>query len=262
MVDQTAVERQSPRLVGLQNGHCFIGEGVTLEQAPDHIHLEFEQPRRVLSSAVLNGGFSHARHFLNMKVSKQCPFALEDPAITLECYCQDRRWRGAAVGMMTAASMKSLRVVHDELAGESLAVVVTSGLDNARRAGDAAEFTALSSVPMKVGTINMAIVTSADLTDAAMVEMVTVATEAKTVALQELGIQSPVSGKLATGTGTDAIAVFSGDSAKLADPVRFVGKHTLIGERLAQMVIAALHSSINDLSKAHPPKNRQSESSC
>jgi len=232
----------------------FIAEGVTLEQTPDHIHLEFEKPHRVLSSAVLNGGFYQANHFLNMRVpprdSQHCPLELEDPAVTLKRYCHQKGWSGAAIGMMTAASMKSLRVVHDvlpgeALVGESLAVVVTTGLENARRAGDVAEFKALTSIPNKVGTINMAIVTSAYLTTAAMVEAVTVATEAKAVVLQELNIISPVSGGVATGTGTDAIAIFSGNDEKNRQPVKFTGKHTLFGERLAQLVIKALRSSIN-----------------
>jgi adenosylcobinamide hydrolase len=236
----------------------YVGEGVSLEHTPDHIHLEFETQRRVLSSAVLNGGFRQANHFLNMKVPKLCPIALEDPEKTLECYCRDRGWNEPAVGMMTAASMKSLRVVREALASESsvvesLAVIVTTGLDNARWAGDPADFSALASVPNKIGTINMAIVTSAQLTEAAMVEMITVATEAKVTALQTLEILSPVSGQLATGTGTDAIAIVSGEVGRERDrqPVRFVGKHTLMGERVAQMVIKALHSSINYSSKDH-----------
>ena len=251
-----------------------IAEGVTLQQTSDHIHLEFEKPQRVLSSAVLNGGFYQANHFLNMRVPKRCPLSLEgtvleDPEITLKRYCDERGWVGPTVGMMTAASMKSLRVAVDELrgkisAGESLAVVVTTGLANARRAGDSAEFTALTSIPNKVGTINMAIVTSAHLTTAAMVETVAVATEAKAALLQELGVLSPVSGEIATGTGTDAIAIFSGADEKNSEKVKFTGKHTLFGERVAQLVIKSLRSSINYLSqssntKGPPPKNKQSE---
>lgn len=226
----------------------FVGDGVMLEQTPDHVHLAFDRPRRVLSSAVLNGGFSHVSHFLNMKVSTECPLAVEDPAITLSRYCRDRGWQGDAIGMMTAASMKSFRAAYDRVGGESLAVVVTTGLGNARRAGDSAEGVELSSIPHQAGTINMAILTSAPLTDAAMVEMVSVVTEAKAAALQEQGVKSPVSGKLATGTGTDAVAIFSGDSGTLPEPIRFTGKHTLIGERTAKMVIETLHASINYLS--------------
>ncbi len=245
-----------------KNREFYLGEGVTLEQTSDHIHLAFDQPWRVLSSAVLNGGFCQVNHFLNMRVPKCCPIALEDPAKTLARYCCDRGWGEPAVGMMTAASMKSLRVVHEEIAGESLAVLVTTGLDNARRAGDPAEFSALASVPNKVGTINMAVLSSAYLTDAAMVEMVAVVTEAKAAALQELNVRSPLSGKLATGTGTDSIALFSNtkiseESGQNGQLVKFAGKHTLMGERVAQMVIRAVRSSIS-----YPSTGNQRETSC
>ena len=76
-----------------------IAEGVTLQQTSDHIHIEFEKPQRVLSSAVLNGGFYQANHFLNMRVPKRCPLSLEgsslkntvleDPEITLKRYCDE-----------------------------------------------------------------------------------------------------------------------------------------------------------------------------
>jgi iron complex transport system ATP-binding protein len=242
------VERELSRPLSGDSGSYCIGDGVILEQTPSHVHLAFQQPRRVLSSAVLNGGFSLVSHFVNMKVSTECPLDLEDPAITLRRYCRGKGWQGDAVGMMTAASMKSFRAAYDNVADESLAVVVTTGLGNARRAGDSAEGIELSTMPRKAGTINMAIVTSAALTDAAMVEMVSVIAEAKAAALQELGIKSPVSGRLATGTGTDAAAIFCGDIGTLHEPVRFTGKHTLIGERTAQMVIDTLHASINYLS--------------
>jgi adenosylcobinamide amidohydrolase len=247
-----AVEQELYHPVSSGHGHYFIGDGVMLEQTPNHVHLAFEQPQRVLSSAVLNGGFAQASHFVNMKVSTECPLDLEDPVITLRRYCRERGWQGEAIGMMTAASMKSFRATYDCVGGESLAVVVTTGLGNARRAGDASGCADLTSLPRKAGTINMAIVTSAVLTDAAMVEMVSVITEAKAAILQELGIKSPVSGKLATGTGTDAVAIFSGDSESQHERVRFTGKHTLIGERTAQMVIATLHDSINYLSAGQP----------
>jgi len=149
---------------------------------------------------------------------------------------------GPAVGMMTAASLASLRVMIEDIAGERLAVLVTTGLENARSAGDLAEHRSLDDVPSERGTINLAIVTSAQIADAALVEMVAIATEAKTAELHALGITSPLSGRLATGTGTDAIAVFSGHGAGRA---RFAGKHTLLGERLAVLVMQALHSSVN-----------------
>src|SRR5690606_11423614 len=121
-----------------------------------------------------------------------------------------------------------------------LLVAVTTGLANARRAGDLGEYRQLQDVPDKIGTINMAIVTSATVNTAVMVEALMIATEAKAAALQELGITSTASAGIATGTGTEAQAIFSGDRRQVA----FAGKHTLFGERLAQLTMTALRDSI------------------
>ncbi len=216
--------------------------GVYWSCTADRLHVRFARPHRALSCAVLNGGLCHASDFLNLRVAKDAQGTLEDPAVSLQRWSDRLQCSGMMVGMMTAASMRSLRVARETLSGEVLAVLVTVGLDNARRAGDRAEYRALDALPAQCGTINLAIVTSAQAEDATLVEMVAVATEAKVAVLQELGIASPLSGKPATGTGTDAIAVFAGNSSQRA---RFAGKHTLLGERLAVLVMQAIRSSLN-----------------
>lgn len=215
--------------------------GVLLEHTADHVHLEFDAPFRVLSSAVLNGGFFLASHYLNLRVAKQPDGPLAEPARTLRDYCEERGWIGTAVGMMTAASMNSLRVVRESLDGESLAVLVTTGLENARRAGDRADWRQLDTELSKLGTINTAIISSVELTAEAMVEIIALASEAKAAVLYELGVPSPVSGLPATGTGTDAIAVFAAQGGRR---VRYAGKHTLLGERIGQLMMQALRDSI------------------
>lgn len=215
--------------------------GVNLSCTGDLMHVRFSRPHRVLSCAVLNGGLRQADDFLNVRVAKQGAEPLEDPALSLQRLAEQLQCGGVTVGMMTAASMKSLRVACETTDGEALAVLVTSGLENARRAGDPAEYRSLDSLPAERGTINLCIVTSAQVADEALVEMIAVATEAKVAAMQELGVLSPVSGQLATGTGTDAIAVFSGHGHHR---VRFAGKHTLLGERLAVLVMQVIRESV------------------
>lgn len=62
-------------------------------------------------------------------------------------------------------------------------------------------------------------------------------TEAKAAALQEANIISPVSGLIATGTGTDSHAIVSGfGPAK----VRCCGKHVLFGEVLGELVMESV----------------------
>ena len=68
-----------------------------------------------------------------------------------------------------------------------------------------------------------------------------IVTEAKAAVLRESGIRSPVSNKIATGTGTDAIAVVSGHGP---ETVRYCGKHVLFGEILGRLVTDALTASV------------------
>ncbi len=75
-----------------------------------------------------------------------------------------------------------------------------------------------------------------------MVEAIMIATEAKTVALREADITSYKSTQVATGTGTDSIAIASSNGHPA---VNYCGKHVLFGEILSRLVIKALLSSIN-----------------
>jgi len=219
----------------------MLPDGVTIEQTDAHVHVEFSRPHRVLSSAVLNGGLVEADRILNLKVPKQCSAPLEDPAVTLSRYSSRRNWRGLTVGMMTAASMSSLRTKGESSQGVDITVLVTSGLSNARRAGDRAEFRRMDTDAAGAGTINIVALTNAAMTGAAMAEALMIATEAKVIAVQSLGISSPVSGDLATGTGTDCTAIVCGQASPL---IRYCGKHVLFGEILAKLVIETVTSSL------------------
>jgi len=194
----------------------------------------------VISSAVLNGGIVQADHIVNVRVPKRCA-SPEAPEKTLARYCADAGWGGALVGMMTAASMQSLQTAEKSEQGIDIMVLVTSGLSNPRCAGDRAECRKMVIPTEETGTINIIVITSAILTGSALVEALMIATEAKSSALQDAGIRSPVSGRIATGTGTDAIAVVSGHGPEI---VRYCGKHVLFGEILGRMVTATVASSI------------------
>ena len=92
-----------------------------------------------------------------------------------------------------------------------------------------------------VGTINLALATTLALTPAAQVETLATLTEAKAAALQSLDERSRVSDKIATGTGTDATAVFCADTG---EALQYTGKHTLFGEYAARLVIDTLTDAI------------------
>lgn len=218
----------------------LLTQYATLNHTSQHIHVDFSVPHQVLSSAVLNGGLVDADHIVNLRVSK-CLAAPNSPQDALTEYCDYANWNGFRVGMMTAASMDSFRMAKESVQGIDIIVLVTSGLANARRIGDRAEHRIMAAESKEIGTINIIMLTSAKLTGAAMVEAILMITEAKTAALQDAGIMSPVSNKIATGTGTDSVAVVNGQGP---DSVKYCGKHVLFGEILGRMVTETVTSSI------------------
>jgi len=221
-----------------------LTDKIQLEQTPDHIHVHFDTPYQVASSAVLCGGFTEASHILNLKVEKQAAgndAAVTSPEAILTRYCREHNWIGNTVGMMTAASMDSFRIFKTHRQEVDIIVLVTTGLSNARRAGDHAEYRKICPIVLDAGTINIICLTSIGMVPAAMIEAVMTATEAKAAALQNLDIKSPVSRETATGTGTDAIAIAANP---VAEKIKCCGKHVVFGEILARLVIEAVTASI------------------
>jgi adenosylcobinamide amidohydrolase len=107
----------------------------------------------------------------------------------------------------------------------------TAGRSNALRIGDPA-----TAGKIRPGTINLALVINQPLSASAMVEALAMVTEARTAAVLDAGIRSTRTDRLATGTGTDCVAV--------ASPLRgsahiYCGKHTAVGELIGK---AALRS--------------------
>jgi len=215
----------------------------TVELTGQFFHVEFETPTRMLSSAILNGGFQMADHFLNLKVDANFngeKTDFESPDYSLQKIVNSLKWKGNCVGMMTAALMSSFRKVRLEEQGVWIEVLVTSGVSNARRAGDKADYRFMNEECEKTGTINILAVTNAELSEASMVECIMMVAEAKSACLQDLNVLSPVSNLLATGTGTDSTAIACGAGPK----VQYCGKHVLFGEMLAKVTYKAILESL------------------
>ncbi|MCW4046885.1 MAG: adenosylcobinamide amidohydrolase [Candidatus Bathyarchaeota archaeon] len=79
-----------------------------------------------------------------------------------------------------------------------------------------------------LGTINLILLTNANLSNGALARAIITATEAKTAALQDLNVRSTSAPQhQATGTGTDNMIVVSGD---LGEPLLITSGHVKIGE--------------------------------
>ena len=204
------------------------GNGFELRVAEGNLLVLFEGSRRVLSSAVLNGGLKHARAILNHQVSKD--FDHRDPEEYLRMVVKGLSVEGDVVGLMTAADVSKYGISTQRRGDLSVTAIVTAGVSNAATCGESVSNSSLS-------TINTIVLVGAWMTNSCMVEAVKTATEAKCRALAYLDVRSAYGGELATGTTTDAIAI-----AELGGEKRFsyCGPGTKLGELIGRAVFEAV----------------------
>lgn len=200
--------------------------------------------RTVLSSAPRAGGVTRVRYILNHQVAansiakgdREKNARCADPARTLSQLALSLGIRDPFVGLMTAVSLADLvtvREAHDELWVEGF---VTVGTSNAVRAGEPVVLGQRMDSQTQAGTINLILVTNARLSISAMVGMVQVATEAKTAVLLRAKVKSWTGRSGATGTGTDAVVVVSGNGSRQ----RYSGTHTVLGELVGRAIETAV----------------------
>ncbi|MFG2901914.1 adenosylcobinamide amidohydrolase [Streptomyces zaomyceticus] len=184
---------------------------------------------RMVSSAVLGGGIGERAWVLNAQVPPG--YARLDPVSHLRDLAVGAGLEGAGVGLMTAASVADRCHAVDGGVG----AVVTAGIGvRGWAAGPEA-----GGVPVpRPGTINIIVSLPVPLTDAALVNAVATATEAKVQALVELGAD-------ASGTPTDAVCVAAPvattGNGTYAEP--FAGPRSLWGGRLARAVHTATRAA-------------------
>ncbi len=123
----------------------------SLEHTDSFVHLQFQQPVKMLSSAILNGGLQMADHFINLHVDANFNGAtdFENPKTTLMRLANTQCWQGNCVGMMTAANMTSLAQSGQQIENIWIKAFITAGLSNARCAGDTADYQQIGEVPEK-----------------------------------------------------------------------------------------------------------------
>jgi adenosylcobinamide amidohydrolase len=217
------------------------------------IYAIFKKPHRVISTCSINGGLrDDLGVLLNHQSCEPCNHkrpstgkAITQPEAYLKSVCLEESLdHRACASLGTAANMNYAAVEEMSFKGFTVVAVTTGGVEgNAGRAGDDARYyeshgkfiheddPEKQPVP---GTINTMLFINKTLTRGAMVRAIVTATEAKTVALQELNVNSRYSNGTATGTGTDQIGIASllGDEF----PLTGSGKHTKLGELIGKTV--------------------------
>ena len=136
-----------------------------------------------------------------------------------------------AQGAVAFLTSRNVAVHHLAVAREGDVIaqaVATVGLSNAERIGTRVDYSRRD-----WGTINVAVQLSGGLTQPALIEALSIATQARTAAVMDARFHLPTG--IATGTGTDCIAV-----AAPPGDIAFAGLHTDTGAALGRAVYTAV----------------------
>lgn len=222
-------------------GRVHTGSGVYIDARPRWLRVAFEEDHTLLGFPVVGSVRSTGRVVLWHEVKNaELPIDLD-----VTRFVRDRL---AAIGepvcptFLTSRSLAHVHVQTVAHGGVSATAVATVGLGNALRVGDTPGDCHM------VGTINVLCRVSVALDEAAMLEMLAIVVEARTLAIREASVVSRRSGAPASGTGTDCVIV--------ASPVRgaphaHAGKHTAVGHVVGLAVREAVREGALRWKESH-----------
>ncbi|MBT8341982.1 MAG: adenosylcobinamide amidohydrolase [Desulfatitalea sp.] len=236
-------------------------DGLEIHREDKIVYARFIIAHQVLSTCRVAGGlrdnidvlYNHQSCEPVGHMHQRTRRAINDPAGYRRMIC-DRfdlpAERCATLG--TAANMHHACIETRTFGDLIVTALCTGGVEaNAGRVGDPAAYMETAEGFEKVppnaalpgpGTINTMIFINRPLIPGAMVRVVMTATEAKTAALQELAVNSRYSEGLATGTGTDQIAVAAARTGH--KPLTSAGKHAKLGELIGRSVHRAVKAAL------------------
>jgi adenosylcobinamide amidohydrolase len=211
---------------------------LTLDLAPRWLVVRLSDEHVMTSWAPVGGGVCRARVVAWHEVQG----AELAPPIDAGQLLADRlaaRGLGGAVGLLTARRLDRHVRAISRRDGVIAEVVATVGLGNQLRVGDPPEIERAAAA----GTINILCRLSTPLTPAAALEALSIAAEARTVAVREAAVPSERTGRFATGTGTDCI-VIAAPVAVGQPAAAHAGKHTAIGHVIGAAVAEAIAQGV------------------
>ncbi len=245
--------------------------GVEIHREEKIIFARFLRPHTVLSTCRAAGGLRTDLQYLYNHQScepaghshRLSPKAYSDPLAYRQSICDRHNLPAEQCATLgTAANMHNVCIAVHSFRDLTVAAVCTGGVEgNAGRVGDPASVAEIADGFEKLppatavpgpGTINTLLFIGRPLIPGALARCIMTATEAKTAALQELAVNSRYSDGLATGTGTDQIAVAAMEDE--GPPLTSAGKHAKLGELIGRVVHEAITGTLarqNNLTPAN-----------
>ncbi len=189
---------------------------------------ELPAAMRVISSSIVGGGIGSVSWILNLTVDAD--YGRLDPDRHLLDVAQRLQLDGRGIGMMTAVDVKKFQTAQ----ADGVSACATVGVSRPVWAAELADTTNLTEPESGPGTINLIVMVPVTLSDAALVNAVATATEAKVQALLDHGVDG-------TGTASDAVAVLCVSDGTAE---RFGGPRSTWGARIARVVYDATAAGV------------------
>ncbi|WP_051620333.1 adenosylcobinamide amidohydrolase [Paenibacillus sp. UNC451MF] len=213
---------------------------ITFHDVEDELNsfyvIESSRPLRTINSSMWGEGLGWHSRLMNRQVDRN--YLCDDPLAEMHDFMRER-----GIGVEDTAALLTAARVQDRgyskqcsASGLTVCTWATVGLSNKARAGSVRNVDELFP-----GTINLITIIDGTLTDAAMVNAVITATEAKAAALQDANIRLHDSEELATGTTTDAVLIAA---TQKGPSYRYAGTATQLGYCIGKTVYDAVQFSL------------------
>ncbi|UFJ42647.1 adenosylcobinamide amidohydrolase [Brevibacillus humidisoli] len=210
----------------------------SISTSEERLLIRCEEPFRACSNALWNGGFYQGYGILNQRVDHD--YHSSDPLADIQRRIEELGEEPEKfIGMLTAAQVSAAGTACLQGDQFRLCAVVTAGVGNAVRAGQAQK----TYSAYRADTINTIVMLDANLTDSAVVNALVTATEAKTAALQDAGVMDAL-GRTATGTSTDVVVIAARRIDGNLPTHQYAGTATSLGDSLAKSVYTATVTAV------------------
>ena len=245
-------------------------DGDEILKNSDTVLVKFGPKRNGIVTSWLNGGYNEdLSAVFNHQLSQENIDRYGDGGIldflknlSKEFYAYLDLRNDRLSGLITSADMDHYSIACERYEDIEVIAITTAGARvNAVRAGDVASYYEINADYQydleennqnnihnnqnKPGTINTILLINTKLDESSLLLAEMIAVEAKAVALRELMVSSNYSNEIATGTGTDGIAIFSNlESENFTDNV---SKHAKIGELIGKAVIDSVKEALAKL---------------
>jgi len=204
------------------------------------IDFDLGAEMQVLSWAMNRPGFVRARRILWREVRNADLTPDLDVGAWLDGELQARD-AADAVAFLTSRDIRCYNEAQTQVGTTRAHAVATVGFSNAERVGYRLDRTGKD-----WGTINIALHLNTAISQAALLEVMSIVVQARTAAVMDAGLTLPTG--IATGTGTDCVAVAAPEGG-----TPYAGLHTEIGEATGRAVYKAVSKGATEWMQRYDP---------